>query len=107
MAGVQVVAADTGDDAKRLFTTTLQSGVNLIRGRPGPAPPPTDEIDWNPSEQALVERRLRYAFVGARETVREQLDAFASETGVDELMVVTNVYEHAARVRSYELIAER
>ena len=108
MAGVNVVVADTDAEARRLFTTMQQGFANLRRGTPGPYPPPVDDIEeyWSPLEKAQASHMLKYAIVGAPETVREQLERFASYTGADELIVVSAIYDHAARVRSYELLAE-
>ena len=108
MAGVNIVAAETDAAARRLFTTSQQTFTNLVRGRPGPQQPPVDDIDeyWTPVEKVQASRMLKYAIVGAPETVREGLRRFVAATQVDELMVVTSVYDHAARVRSYEILAE-
>jgi luciferase family oxidoreductase group 1 len=107
MVCVHAVVADTDDEARRLFTTTQQAFTNMHRGRPGQAQPPIDDIDdyWTPQEKIVAGHRLTYSFVGARDTVRDGLDGFVERTGADELMIVTNVFDHAARVRSYELLA--
>jgi luciferase family oxidoreductase group 1 len=108
MAGVNVVAAATDAEARRLFTTAQQAFTNLVRGRPGPQQPPVDDIDeyWTPSEKVQASRMLRYAVVGSPSTVGEGLQRFVAATRVDELMVVSNIHDHGARVRSYELLAE-
>jgi len=107
MAGVNVVAAESDAEARRLFTTIQQAFTNLHRGRPGRMQPPIDDIEeyWSPAEKMRTQHMLRYAVVGAPETVRRGLEQFAAATAIDELMVVTGVYDHAARVRSYELLA--
>src|SRR3954471_17546190 len=108
MAGVGVFAADTDAEARRLLTSAQQQFLNLRRGRPGPVPPPVDSMDdlWTPAERAGVEHALSRAIVGSRDTVGAGLARFASETGVDEVMVTAQIYDHAARVRSYEIVAE-
>jgi luciferase family oxidoreductase group 1 len=108
MAGVVVVAAATDGQARGLLTSLQQQFVNLRRGRPGPVQPPVDSMDglWTPAEQAGVEHSLRYAIVGSAETVRRGLERFVARTDVDELMVTAQIYDHAARVRSYEILAE-
>jgi alkanesulfonate monooxygenase SsuD/methylene tetrahydromethanopterin reductase-like flavin-dependent oxidoreductase (luciferase family) len=68
--------------------------------------PPVERLDWNAFEEAAVAAKFRAAIVGGPETVREKVEAFLQETGVDELMVVANTYEHSDRLRSYELLAE-
>jgi luciferase family oxidoreductase group 1 len=108
MVGVNVVAADTDNEARRLFTTVQQSFTNLVRGTGGKLQPPIDNIDdyWTPAEKHHASHMLKYSIVGSRETVRRELKKFVRLTNADELMIVTSIYDHAARVRSYELIAE-
>lgn len=109
MVGVNVVAADTDEVARRLFTTIQQSFTNLVRGAGGKLQPPIDNIDdyWNSLEQQHASRMLKYSIVGSAETVRRELEAFVQLTKADELMIVTSIYDHAARIRSYEIVAER
>ena len=108
MAGVNVVAAGTDDEARRLFTTIQQSFANLVRGSGGKLQPPIDNIDeyWNTVEKHQASRMLKYSIVGSPETVKRELDHFVALTKADELMIVTSVYDHAARVRSYEIVAD-
>jgi luciferase family oxidoreductase group 1 len=107
MAGVNVVAADTDQEARRLFTSVQQQFTNMVRNRRGKLQPPIDDIEtyWSPHEKAQASAMLRYSFVGSAETVRRGLDDFVAMTGVDELMIVSALYDHAARLRSYELLA--
>ena len=108
MAGVNVIAADTDEEARRLFTTVQQSFTNLVRGAGGKLQAPIDNIDdyWNTVEKYHAEHMLKYSIVGSRETVRRELVKFLELTQADELMIVTSIYDHTARVRSYEIIAE-
>jgi luciferase family oxidoreductase group 1 len=108
MAGVNVVAADTDEEARRLFTTVQQSFTNLVRGAPGKLQAPLDNIDeyWTPTEQHHASRMLKYSIVGSPETVRRELEKFVGLANADELMIVTSLYDHPARVRSYELVAD-
>ena len=108
MAGVHVVAADTDTEARRLFTSVQQSFTNLRRGQPGQLPPPVEDIEqfWSPGEKLQASHLLRYAIVGSPSTVREGIERFAAQTEVDELMIVTTVFDHAARRRSMEIVAE-
>jgi alkanesulfonate monooxygenase SsuD/methylene tetrahydromethanopterin reductase-like flavin-dependent oxidoreductase (luciferase family) len=80
---------------------------NLVRGAPGKLQPPIDDIEdyWTPPEKHQVSRMLKYSIVGSPETVRKDLESFAAQTKADELMIVTHLYDHSARVRSYELVA--
>jgi luciferase family oxidoreductase group 1 len=108
IVGVNVVAADTDEEARRLFTTVQQSFTNLVRGSPGKLQPPIDNIEeyWTPAEKRQASRMLEYSIVGSPETVRRELAEFVALTNADELMVVCSVYDHSARVRSYEIVAE-
>jgi luciferase family oxidoreductase group 1 len=106
MAGIPVIAAETDDEAQWLATTPLQAFLNLIRNQPGPLMPPVEKLDWNSFEQAAVASRFRAAVVGSAETVRRELEDFLAATQVDELMIATAVYDHAARLRSFEIVAE-
>jgi luciferase family oxidoreductase group 1 len=107
MLGVSVVAADGDAEARRLSTSLQQQFLALQRGRPVQLQPPVDNMDalWSPDERALVERTLAHAIVGGPDTVRQGLEAFIGSTGADELMVTAHIYDHAARLRSYELVA--
>jgi len=108
MAGVNVIAAETDGEARRLFTTLQQAFTNMHRGTRGLLQPPIDDIDtyWTPVEKLAASSMLTHSFVGSRETVRAGLERFVAETSVDELMVVTTVFDHDARKRSYEILAE-
>src|SRR5215204_1612666 len=108
MVGVNVVAADIDDEARRLFTTVQQSFTNLVRGTGGKLQVPIDKIDdyWTPAEKHHASRMLKYSVLGSPETVRRELQEFVRLTKADELMIVTSLYDHAARIRSYEIVAE-
>lgn len=107
MVGVNVVAADTDEEARRLFTTIQQSFTNLVRGAGGKLQAPIDNIDdyWSPTEKHHASHMLKYSIVGSPETVRRELEAFVKLTNADELMLVTTLHDHPARIRSYELVA--
>ncbi len=109
MVGVNVVAADTDEEARRSFTTIQQSFTNLVRGAGGKLQAPIDNIDdyWTPTEKHHASHMLRYSIVGSAETVRRGLAEFVVATNADELMIVTSIYDHAARVRSYGIVAEQ
>jgi luciferase family oxidoreductase group 1 len=108
MVGVNVVAAETDALARRLFTSAQQSFTNHLRGTRGQLRPPIDDIDryWTASEKTQASRMLTYAFVGSQETVARGLDQFISETAADELMIASAIFDHQARLRSYEILAE-
>lgn len=107
MLGINVIAAESDAEARRLFTTQQQSFINLRRGMPGLIPPPIDDIEnyWTPTEKFGVERALACSVVGDARSVREGLAAFVARHRPDELMITANVFEHALRRRSYELVA--
>lgn len=108
MLGINVVAAESDREAQRLFSTQQQSFVNLRRGRPGLIPPPIDDMEgfWTPAEKHMVEHALACAVIGAPATVREGLAAFIARHRPDELMVTANVFDHALRKRSFELVMQ-
>lgn len=108
MAGVNVIAADTDAQARRLFTSAQQQFTNLLRGTRGRLRPPIDDIDtyWTPPEKQQASAMLAVSFVGGPETVRAGLQRFVDETGVDEVIVASAIYDHAARLRSYEILAD-
>ena len=107
MLGVNVFAADTDVQARRLFSSLQQSFLNLRSGRPGKLPPPVDNLDaqLDPRARAMLDGSLACSVVGAPETVRRGLQAFADDTGADELMVTAQIFDHAARLRSFEIVA--
>jgi luciferase family oxidoreductase group 1 len=108
MVGVNVVAAETDEEARRQFTTVQQSFTNLVRGAPGKLQAPIDDIDeyWSAAEKYHASHMLKYSIVGSRETVRRGLEEFLDLTKADELMIVTSLHDHPARVRSYEIVAD-
>ncbi|HAV73316.1 MAG TPA: LLM class flavin-dependent oxidoreductase, partial [Stenotrophomonas sp.] len=103
--GLNVVASESEAEAKRLFTTQQQSFVNLRRGLPGLIPPPIDDIEafWQPHEKAGVQNALACAVVGDVKQVQEGLAAFVARHKPDEVLVTANIYDHAARKRSFGL----
>ena len=105
MLGLNVVAADSGGEARRLFTTQQQSFVHLRRGTPGLIPPPIDDIGswWTPQEKAGVERALACAVVGDPDEVAAGIASFVARHKPDELLLTANIFDHAARLRSFEL----
>ena len=108
MVGLNVFAADTKEEARVLTTSHQQMHVNLIRGRPEQMLPPVKSMDglWTPHEQASVEETLRASIIGDPATVKEELQAFIEATQADELIINSMIYDHAARLRSYEIVAQ-
>ena len=107
MVGVNVIAAED-DEARRLFTSLQQVITDVFRGTRGRLPPPIDDIEtyWSPVEKNQVSKMLSRSFVGSPETVRHGLESFVEETSADELIVASAIYDHAARLRSYEILAD-
>jgi len=107
MVGVQVIAAETDATARRLFTTPQQRFLRLIRNQPVELLPPVDSMEplWQDWERAAVENRLGAAIVGSDKTVKAGLEKLVSDTGADEVIVVTDTYEHEDRLRSYQRLA--
>jgi len=109
MVAVQVIAAVTDEAARRLFTTPQQRFLRLIRNQPVELLPPVDSMEalWHDDmERAAVESRLREAIVGSNATVQAGLEKLVSDTGADEIIVVTDTYEPADRLKSYQRVAE-
>ena len=109
MVAVQVIAAETDARARRLFTTPQQRFLRLIRNQPVELLPPVESMDslWqNEGERAAVEARLGAAIVGSNATVNTGLRKLVSETGAEEVIVVTDTYEPADRLESYQRVAD-
>jgi luciferase family oxidoreductase group 1 len=108
MAGVNVIAAESDAEARRLFTSAQQQFTNIFRGTRGQLPPPIDDIEayWSGPEREQASAMLARSFVGSAETVAQGLSRFIAETGVDEVMVASAIYDHRARLRSYEILAD-
>jgi len=108
MLGVNAFAAESEAEARRLFTSLQQAFINLRRGRPGPLKPPTDGFEESlaPFERAMLADMLSFSVVGTRDQVRAGLAAIITRTGADELMVASQIYDHAARLTSYAIAAD-
>jgi luciferase family oxidoreductase group 1 len=108
MVGANVVVAPTDAEARRLFTSIQQGVTNLLRGARGQLQPPIDDIEtyWTPPEKAQASRMLACSFVGSPATVRAGLAQLLAQTGADELIVAAGIFDQAARLRSYELLAD-
>jgi luciferase family oxidoreductase group 1 len=108
MVGINVIAADTDEKARWLATSQELQFLNLVRGQPTPLNPPVENMDeiWNDYEKAAVRQQLRFMITGSPETVKEKLQSFLDVTQADELIIHTQVFDHEARLRSYEILAE-
>jgi luciferase family oxidoreductase group 1 len=108
MLGYNVIAADSDGEAQLLASSLQQAFLQLRRGRPAPLPPPVPQFEQqlSVSERALLAQVLSCAAIGSPATVREQLAAFLTQTGADELIVTSHIYDQRARIRSFELTAQ-
>jgi luciferase family oxidoreductase group 1 len=108
MLGFNVFAAETDEEAKYLASSTQQAFVSLRSGHPRQLPPPMKDYlnQISPQERSLLEQVLSCAAIGSRDTVKFQLEAFIEQTGADELMITSHIFDHSARLRSYEITAE-
>lgn len=108
MLGMNVLAADSADAAAYLFTSAQQQFCEVFRGRPGPVPPPVEDMDrvWSPAEKAGIAEALRYSAVGGPDEVGRDVAAFIDATAADELMVHTLAYDPESVLRSYEILAQ-
>src|SRR5215203_1528298 len=108
MLAMNVVAAETDEEAQFLATTQFQSFLRLTRGTPGQMQPPVKNMDaiWTPEEKAAVQSRLGGSIIGSPATIKIGLDRILAETAADELVLNAMIFDHAARLRSYEIVAE-
>ncbi len=107
MACVNVIAADTDEEAQRLATSFYMLAMGIVTGKRKPLQPPFESMDeiWNEYEKAAVMQMMKFSFIGSSQTVKRQLESFVSETGIDEVMVASYIYDNAAKIYSYELTA--
>jgi luciferase family oxidoreductase group 1 len=108
MLGLNVCAADTDAEARRLFSSHQQALIARRTGRRGPLPPPVDNFEsrLDPIGKSILQQALTCSIVGSPETVQRELAAFIARTGTDEIMVTGNIFNHAARLRSFEIAAQ-
>ncbi|WP_261131345.1 LLM class flavin-dependent oxidoreductase [Bacillus sp. Marseille-Q3570] len=108
MVGVNVIAADTDEEAQWLATSLQQQFLNLIRNRLGPLQPPVESMEgrWTEYEKAALQQQLGGSIIGSPETVKEKLKRFIEETNADELIVASQIYDHKARLHSYEILSD-
>lgn len=108
LIGVNIIAAETDEEARYLATSQQMSFANLVRGHRKLTQPPIDDIDtyWTPQERAQASAMLNFSIIGNRDTVRKGIDALLDRTRADELMIVSDMYDPEKRRRSVEIIAE-
>jgi luciferase family oxidoreductase group 1 len=108
IVGAGIYAADTEAEARRIFSSAQIQALNLIRDRPSQVPPPVDDIEkrWTPDERIAINHRTRYAAVGSPEMVEQRLGEILDETAADEIILTAQIFDHSARLRSFEIAAE-
>ncbi|WP_028784356.1 LLM class flavin-dependent oxidoreductase [Thalassobacillus devorans] len=108
MLGLNVIAAETDEEAEYLATSLYQQFLNLIRNDEAPLQPPVENMDelWSPHEHAALQQQLGASIIGSKETVKQKLESFIEETKADEIMVTSQIYDHQKRLRSFEIVAE-
>lgn len=106
--GVNVIAAETDGEARKLFTSAQQSFTRMFRGTRGKLPPPIDDIEtfWSPREKMQASSMLACSVVGSPKTVQDGIERLVERTGADELIVAAAIWDHSARLRAYEILAE-
>ncbi|WP_409343581.1 LLM class flavin-dependent oxidoreductase [Paenibacillus sp. MBLB4367] len=108
MVGINIIAAETDEEARKLATSQQQQFLNIVRGRTGMLNPPVDSMEtlWTPQEKAYVQNTLRFSIAGSKATIRERLQTLLQQTEADEWIVAGQIYDHQARLQSYRMIAE-
>jgi len=108
-AAVNAVVADSDEEADYLASSMKQFMLNIIRNTRQPLPPPVEDMSkiWNPMEEAHISHMMQYSFVGSKTTVERKLEKFIDDTKVEELIIVSHIFEHEKRLRSFELLSER
>ncbi|MDZ7772194.1 MAG: LLM class flavin-dependent oxidoreductase [Balneolaceae bacterium] len=108
MPCINVVAADTDEQAQYLATSLKQMFMGVVTGNRDPMPPPVDDMNrvWNLRERMAVEQMLKYTFIGSKETIKGELKAFLGESEADEVMIASYIYDHKERIKSHRIFAE-
>jgi len=108
MVGCNVIVADTEEEATRLYTSPQQQFTRMVRGTRGQLPKPVDNIEdfWSPMEKQHVSGMMACSYCGTPATIKDQVMSLVEDTGANELMIAAAIWDHGARVRSYELLAE-
>lgn len=107
MAAVNVIAAETDEEAEYLASTFYRIGLGIIRNDRKPLQPPVKNMDdyWNANEKAAFQHMMKYSFIGSEATVKSKLESFMEKTQVDEIMVASYIYDLDKKIKSYEMIA--
>ncbi|MEL4306962.1 LLM class flavin-dependent oxidoreductase [Joostella sp. CR20] len=108
MACVNVIAAETDEEAQRLATSLYQFAMGIITNTRRPLPPPIDTMEgvWTMEQEAMIKNMMYFTFIGSKETITNELSKFVESTGIKELIVVSHIYDHQARLKSYEILSD-
>lgn len=108
MPCINIVAADTDEEAEWLATSLKQMFMGVVSGERKPMPPPVDDMSerWTPRQRAAVRQMLSYSFIGSKETIKRELSEFLDETQADEIMIASYLYDHEKRLQSHRILAE-
>lgn len=108
MACVNVIAADTDEEAQFVSTSFLQLAKGIITGARKPLPPPVKDMEtvWTPQEEAAIRQMMAYSFVGNKETVEAKINRFIADTRIDEIMVASHIFDQEARLTSFRILGE-
>ncbi len=108
MPCINIIAADTDEEAEYLSTSMLQMFMGVVTGDRKPMPPPVDDMRsvWSPQQKMMVQQMLACSFIGSKESVRADLEQFIDQTNADELMIASYMYDFDQRLKSHRLIAE-
>lgn len=108
MVAVNVIVADSDEEARLLATSMYQMFLSFIRNQRTPLKPPVENMDlvWTPQEKIMVEQQVGSSIIGSPQTVKEKLQALIKATDVDEVMATAYIYDHQARLRSFQMLAE-
>jgi len=108
MACLNIIAADTDEEAEYLATSAKKFMLGVIRNTRKPIPPPVKSMEgeWSTMERMQIEKMMFYSFIGSKETIAQGLQTFVEETRVNEIIVIANIYDQAARLKSYQLVSE-
>jgi luciferase family oxidoreductase group 1 len=107
IVGAGIYAADSDEEAKTIFSSAQLQTLGLLRSRPGKLPPPVEDIElrWSPDERNAIQHRTRYSVVGAPKAIERRLGEILDDTKADEVILTGQIYDHQARLRSFEIAA--